>query len=106
MILEGEVDTGGSLLAEPLHRLQQSQPVRLLQHTYGVQVWLAYLLAYLEVVVAVVEERLRVLPEVEAPQPLHDYVARRRHYYYYHLHLLLSLAGGKEPGIFIFLVFY
>lgn len=55
-LFQRKVHAGCALLAQCAHRLQQSVTVRRIEHANGVQVGVAHLLAYLQVVVAVVQE--------------------------------------------------
>lgn len=78
-LLQREVHARGALLAQGLDRLQQARAMLLIEDADRVEIRIADLLADLKVVVAVVDERLRVLAEVERPQPLDHDVARHGH---------------------------
>jgi hypothetical protein len=72
-LLQGEVNGGGAFLAQSPHRLQQPAPVHGVENADGVQIGVAHLLADLQVIVAVVDETLGVLAEVQGSQPFgHD----------------------------------
>lgn len=78
-LLQRKVYTRGALLAEGLDRLQQASAVLLIEDADRVEIRIADLLADLKVVVAIVDERLRVLAEVERAQPLDHDVTRHGH---------------------------
>lgn len=78
-LLQGEVDGSGSLLAQSPHRLQETVPVLGVEDSDRVQVGVPHLFTNLQIVVAIVQEGLGVLAEVERPQPFDDDVAVARH---------------------------
>lgn len=78
-LLQGKVYTRGPLLAEGLDRLQQTSAVLLIEDADRVEIRIADLLADLKVVVAIVDEGLRVLAEVERAQPLDHDITRHGH---------------------------
>ncbi|KAJ8881994.1 hypothetical protein PR048_018482 [Dryococelus australis] len=67
-LLQREVHRRRALLPQRPHRVQQAAAVRRIEHADGVQV-----------VVAVVDERLRVLAQVQRAQPFHHDVAVATH---------------------------
>lgn len=73
--LQSEVEAGGRgvLLPQPAHSLLDAAAVRGSQHPDSVQVGVPDLFTHLQVVIAVVHERLGVLRELQRLQPLvHD----------------------------------
>lgn len=76
-IIDEHVDNGGALLAQRAHALQQLAPMRGIVHADGIQIDFANLLAYLQLVVAILEEALAVLRQADGAQPLADDVVVR-----------------------------
>lgn len=74
-LLEGKVNAGCTLLAQSAHRQQQTVTVRRVEHSDGVQIGIADLFAYFQIVVPVVQEGIGVLAQVQGPEPLDNDVA-------------------------------
>lgn len=88
-IVDEHVDNGGALLAQRTHALQQLAAMRGIVDADGVQIDFANLLAYLQLIVAVLQKTLAVLRQADGAQPLADDVVVR--------HVRVS-RGGRGGG--------
>lgn len=76
-IVDEHVDNGGALLTQRAHALQQLAPMRGIVHADGIQIDFANLLAYLQLIVAILEEALAILHQADGAQPLADDIVVR-----------------------------
>lgn len=76
-IIDEHIDNGGSLLAQRTHTLQQLAPMRGIVHANGIQIDFTNLLAYLQLIVAVLQKTLAILRQADGAQPLADDVVVR-----------------------------
>lgn len=76
-IIDEHIDNGGSLLPQRAHALEQLASMRGIVHADGIQIDFANLLAYLELIVAILEETVAILGQANGAQPLaNDVVVR------------------------------